>query len=165
MGNASLSYMYFWYFDLQVIWIWYYRDIHNITKLGHQISLAKHASNKCDINMRVWGNEEEGIREGGDREVLNCMSLQITTKKLHSTPNESSELTLHQPTWKGIQLPRNWFTSRVSVHSLCNGQEKALQKYKIPINKWSKYIWITHEIILLNSWGLLRSNFHSWASS
>ena len=33
--------------------------------LGNQISSAKskHHPNKCTINMRVWGDEEEGMRE------------------------------------------------------------------------------------------------------
>ena len=63
--NASLSYMYLWYLELWSIWIWYYRDIHNIPNLGHQISSlkCKHHSNKCVINMRVWGNGEEWMRE------------------------------------------------------------------------------------------------------
>ena len=30
--------------------------------------------------MRVWGNGEEGMREGGDREVSNCMELKNETK-------------------------------------------------------------------------------------
>ena len=50
--------------------------------------------------MRVWGNGEKGMREGGDREVLNCMSLQPATKTLYSDPNERSECPIHQPTWK-----------------------------------------------------------------
>ena len=45
--------------------------------------------------------------------------------------HDISELPLHQPTWKGIQLPRNWFTSRESEHSSFNtGQAKALQNEK-----------------------------------
>ena len=44
--------------------------------------------------------------------------------------NERYEWTLHQTTWKGIQLPRNWFTSRESEKSPCNGQAKAIQNDK-----------------------------------
>ena len=59
-GNASLSYMYFWYFELQSIWTWDYRAIHHISQLGIQIYSAKrkHHSNKCALNMRLWGNGE-----------------------------------------------------------------------------------------------------------
>ena len=41
-----------------------------------------------------------------------------------------SEWTLHQPTFKGTQLTRNWVTSRESEHSPCNGQAKALHNAK-----------------------------------
>ena len=63
-GNASLSYMYLWCFELHRIWKWDYRAIHHIPNLGNYISSAKckHHSNKWAINMRVWGNEEEGMR-------------------------------------------------------------------------------------------------------
>ena len=40
------------------------------------------------------------------------------------------ECPLNQPIWKGIQLPRNWFTSRESEHSLYNGKEKTIQNTK-----------------------------------
>ena len=81
-GNASLSYMYFYYFDLQSIWTWDYRAIHHILQLGHQLSSSKrkHHSNKCAINMRVWGNGEEGMREWGDRWEFDRIDLQPTNK-------------------------------------------------------------------------------------
>ena len=63
------------------------------------------------------------------------MNLKTETKNPSLISNERSEWPLHQPTWKGIQLPRNWFTGKVSVHSPCNGQEKDLQKCQRPINK------------------------------
>ena len=64
-GNASLSYMDFWYLELQSICKEEWKYIHHITNLGHQISSAKckHCYNKCIINMRVWENGEEGMRE------------------------------------------------------------------------------------------------------
>ena len=64
-GNASLSYMYFWYFDLKRIWTWYYKAMNHVLNIGHQLysTKRKHHSNKCTINMRVWGNGEEGMRE------------------------------------------------------------------------------------------------------
>ena len=58
------------------------------------------------------------------------MDLQPETKIIHSHPNDSSEFPLHQPTLKGIQLPRNWFTDWESEHSPCNGQAKSLQYEK-----------------------------------
>ena len=58
------------------------------------------------------------------------MDLQPSDKMSLLSSNESSEWPLHQPTWKGIQLPQNWFTTRESEHSQCNGQAKALQNAK-----------------------------------
>ena len=58
------------------------------------------------------------------------MVLQHEKKDPLLISNYISEWNLHKPTWKGIQLPRNWFTSRESEHSLCNGQAKALQNAK-----------------------------------
>ena len=58
------------------------------------------------------------------------MDLQPETKKTSLIYDERSEFPLHQPTWKGIQLPRNWFTNRESEHSPCNRQEKSLQNSK-----------------------------------
>ena len=58
------------------------------------------------------------------------MDLQNATKTPSLSSNESYEWPFHQPNWKGIQLPQNWFTSRESEHSLCNGQEKPLQNSK-----------------------------------
>ena len=63
----------------------------------------------------------------------------------------STELDLHQPTWKGIQLPQNWFTSRETEHSQCNGQAKALQNAKVQLTNNQKSILIPHEILLLTS--------------
>ena len=39
-----------------------------------------HHSNKCAIDMRVWGNGEEGLREWGDRWEFECMELQTGNK-------------------------------------------------------------------------------------
>ena len=58
------------------------------------------------------------------------MDLQNETKNTYLISIERYEWPLHQPTWKGIQLPRNWLNSSVSVHSPCNGQGKALQNAK-----------------------------------
>ena len=58
------------------------------------------------------------------------MDLKNKNKIPSLRSNYRSEWPLHQPTWKGIQLPRNWFTSRESEHSPCNGQAKALQNDK-----------------------------------
>ena len=63
-------------------------------------------------------------------EKSNCMDLQPANKTPSFRTNERSEWNLHQPTWKGIQLPQNWFTSRESGHSSCIGQEKSLQNAK-----------------------------------
>ena len=66
--NASFSHMIFLDFEIKRIWKWNYISIHNIPTLWYQMDIAKrkHNSNKCDINMRVWGNGEEGMREEGD---------------------------------------------------------------------------------------------------
>ena len=58
------------------------------------------------------------------------MELQPETKNHSLSSNERYEWHLHQPTWKGIQLPQNWFTSKESEQSSCNGQEKYLQNAK-----------------------------------
>ena len=47
-----------------------------------------------------------------------------------------SEWPLHQPTWKGIQLPQNWFTSKESEHSPCNGQAKYIQDAKFQLKNY-----------------------------
>ena len=121
-------FMYFWYFDLHIILKWYYRDIHHISNLWHQLYSAKrkHHSNKCALNMRVWGMEK---KEWDNREIdenSNCMDLQSETKNPSLSSNGRFEWHLHQSNWKGIQLPQNWFTSRESEHSPCNGQTKSL---------------------------------------
>ena len=128
-GNASFSYMDLWYFDLHIIWTEEYRDIHHIPNIGHQISSTKckHHSNNYAINMRVWGNGEEGLREWGDRWELECMELKPENKTPSFISHDIFKFPLHQPNWKGIQLPWNLFTSRESEHSPCNGQAKALQ--------------------------------------
>ena len=58
------------------------------------------------------------------------MDLQPANKTPSLSSHERFEWPLHQPTWKGIQLPQNWFTGRESEHSPCNGQEKDLQNGK-----------------------------------
>ena len=58
------------------------------------------------------------------------MKIQTENKNPSLISHDKSEWPLHQPTWKGIQLPRNWFRSKGSEHSPCNGQEKALQNAK-----------------------------------
>ena len=88
----------------------------------------------------VWGNGEEGMREYGNRWELDCMVLQPETENNSLISNERYEWSLYQPTWKGIQFPRNGFTSRESEHSLCNGQAKALQNAKDQL-KNDKNIW------------------------
>ena len=80
--------------------------------------------------LRVRGKREEGMGESGDSLELDCMDLQPANKNPSLISHEISEWSLHQPTWKGIQLPLNWFTSRESEHSLFNGQSKALQNSK-----------------------------------
>ena len=65
------------------------------------------------------------------------MELQPETKTPSSRSNESYEWNIHQPNCKGIQLPRNWFTSRESEHSPCNGQAKALQNAKGQLKNYS----------------------------
>ena len=57
--------------------------------------------------MRVWGIGEEGMREWGDRWEFDCMDLKPANKTHSLSSNERSEWPLYQPTWKGIQLPRN----------------------------------------------------------
>ena len=58
------------------------------------------------------------------------MEIQPENKNPSLIYNYSSKYPLHKPTWKGIQLPRNWFTSRESEHSPCNGQANTLQNAK-----------------------------------
>ena len=58
------------------------------------------------------------------------MEIKTENKTSSVSSHERSEWPLHQPIWKGIQPPRNWFTRRESEHSLCNGQAKALQNAK-----------------------------------
>ena len=58
------------------------------------------------------------------------MEIQHENKTHSLISHYISKFPMHKPTWKGIQLRRNWFTSRESEHSPCNGQEKALQNYK-----------------------------------
>ena len=58
------------------------------------------------------------------------MEIQPENKNPSLSSHDISEWPLHQPTWKGIQLPRNWFTSRESEHSPCNGQEKDIKMKK-----------------------------------
>ena len=79
------------------------------------------------------------------------MVLQNATKYPLLSSNERSEWPLYQPTWKGIQLPRNCFTSRESEHSPCNGKAKALQNAKGQLKNDPKTITIPHEILLLTS--------------
>ena len=81
--------------------------MHRIAHIGNQMDTtkSKNNSNKCTINMRVWGNGEEGMREGGDREVSNCMDLQHENKTPSFRSNERYEWPLHKTTWKGFQLP------------------------------------------------------------
>ena len=88
---------------------------------------------------------------------MNCIDLKHETKALNSSPDDMCEWNIHQPTWKGIQLPRDGFTSRESEHSQCNGQEKAIQNSKGQLKNV--------QIILLTSLGILRSNFPPWDSS
>ena len=80
--------------------------------------------------MRVWGNGEEGMREWGNRWELEFMDLQPANINPSLIFHDIFEWPLHQPTWKGIQIPRNWFTSRESEHSPCNGQAKSLRNEK-----------------------------------
>ena len=54
----------------------------------------------------------------------------ICNKTLYEDPNYISEWTLPCPTWMRISLSLNWLTSKVSVHSPCNGQAIALQNAK-----------------------------------
>ena len=61
------------------------------------------------------------------------MELKTENKTPSLSSHESSEWPLNKPTWKGIQLPRNWFTSRESEHSLCKGQVKSLQNDKVQL--------------------------------
>ena len=63
------------------------------------------------------------------------MELQHENKTTSLISKERYEFPLHKPTWKGIQLSRNWFTSRESEHSPCNGQAKSLQNYKGQLKK------------------------------
>ena len=132
--------MYLWYLELNIIWKWYYISIHHISNIVPQIfsSKCKHHSIKCVINMRVWGNGEEGLREWGDRWELNWMELKTENKTPSLISHKRYEWTLHQPTWKGIQLHRNWFTSRESEHSPCNGQAKALKNAKDQLKNYKR---------------------------
>ena len=68
------------------------------------------------MEKKEWENRE--IDENSK-----CVDLQLATETPSLSSNYMSEWPLHQPTWKGIQLPRNWFTSRESEHSPYNGQE------------------------------------------
>ena len=61
------------------------------------------------------------------------MGLKTETKNPSLSSNYRYELPLHQPTWKGIQLPQNWFTRRESEYSPCNGQAKSLQNSKFQL--------------------------------
>ena len=61
---------------------------------------------------------------------IRLYGLKNTNKNPSLRSHERSEWPLHQPTWKGIQLPRNWFISKESEHSPCNGQAKSLQNAK-----------------------------------
>ena len=70
------------------------------------------------------------MRERGDRREFDCMENKTANKTPSLGSHDISEWPLHQQTWKGIQLPRNWLNSSVSVHSPCNGQGKALQNSK-----------------------------------
>ena len=93
------------------------------------------------------------------------MEHQNKTKNTSLILNERSKFPLHQPTWKGIQLPRNWFTNREGEHSLYKGQAKAVKNSKVKLTNDPKSIHIPHEILLLNSLGLIRSNLPPWDSS
>ena len=48
---------------------------------------------------------EEGMREWGDICELDYMKIQPEDKTPSLISHERSEWNLHQPTWKGIQLP------------------------------------------------------------
>ena len=61
------------------------------------------------------------------------MDIEPTTKTPSLSSNERYEWPVHQPTWKGIKIHRNWFTSKESEHSQCNGQAKALQNAKVQL--------------------------------
>ena len=61
------------------------------------------------------------------------MELKTETKTPSFISNERYEWPIHQPTSKVIQLPQNWFTSKESEHSPCNGHAKALQNAKIQL--------------------------------
>ena len=70
------------------------------------------------------------MREWGDISEFNCMELQNEDKNPSLISHDRYEWPLHQKTWKGIQLPQNWFTTRESEHSPCNGQTKSLLNAK-----------------------------------
>ena len=85
--------------------------------------------------------EKKECKNRGIYENLSCMELQTKTKQIHSS----------QPIWRGIELPRNWFTSRESEHSPCNGKEKLLQNAKDQLKNDPKSIPIHQEILSLTS--------------
>ena len=75
------------------------------------------------------------MREWGDRCELECIEIKNENKTPSFISHERSQWPLHQPTWKEIQLPRNWLASKESEHSPCNGQAKDLKKCQRIINK------------------------------
>ena len=127
------------YFYTWISWILRYREYgYEITDpyiiypiLGIKYTLQS-VSTTPTIAPLTW--ECGGTKEEWDNrdiyENLYCMDFQPAAKKPSFNSNERPNWPLHQPTWKGIQLPWNWFTSRESERSLCNGQAKSLQNSK-----------------------------------
>ena len=60
-------------------------------------------------------------------------NFNLQMKNINSDPMRGMNGVSINQLGKGIQLLRNWFTSRESEHSSCNGQEKALQIEKIQL--------------------------------
>ena len=86
------------------------------------------------MEKKEWENREID-------ENLKCMDLKNETKNPSLISIEISEFPLHQPTWKGIQLPQNWFTSRESEYWPCNGQEKSIENDKCQLKNDKKILY------------------------
>ena len=118
--------MYSWYFELKIKWTQEYRYIHYIPHIGHQISSVKwnHHSNKCAIKWECGKMEKKEWENREIDENLTIWTFNLWLKLLHlSLIRCMNGLSVKQ-------IHRNWFTSRESEHSSCNGQEKALQNTK-----------------------------------
>ena len=118
-------------FELQKIWVIYYRSMNPSPIFGHQLNSmgCNHHSHKCAFMEKLGNLEVEIERIGGnmDQEQNNPP---IWNKTLYEAPKNIFEWPIPWKNWMRISLSWNWLTSSVSVHSTCNGQASALQMPK-----------------------------------